>query len=95
MINQPWLNRFDLTWLRNTLAQCTHLFVLEDHSTAGGLADRLWRAVTDLGLHKKIALKVFGVDEFPACGTPIQALEHHGLDSKSVARRVQSALKES
>ena len=32
------------------------------------------------------------VDEFPACGTPAEALAYHGLDGKSLADRILKAV---
>ena len=31
---------------------------------------------------------VFGVEGWPACGTPTEALRHHGLDGASLAERI-------
>ena len=44
-----------------------HVFVLEDHSPVGGLGDALRR-----GLGRDVV--VFGVEGWPACGTPSEAL---------------------
>jgi transketolase len=34
------------------------------------------------------AIAVFGVDGWPACGTPEEALRFHGLDGASLADRI-------
>jgi hypothetical protein len=34
----------------------------------------------------------FGVEGWPACGTPPEALHAHGLDGASVAVRIERAL---
>src|SRR5439155_187296 len=39
VVNMPWLNRFDGTWLAQTIAPFEHLFVVEDHSPVGSLVD--------------------------------------------------------
>ena len=77
----PWLNRFDSGWLR-LLDGYEHVFVLEDHATVGGLADALRR---ELPGH---SITAFGVEGWPACGTPSEALRHHGLDGRSLADRI-------
>ena len=82
--NMPWLNRFDAEWLE-ALAVHEELFVLEDHSPVGGLGDALRR---ELGRE----LTVFGVEGWPACGTPPEALREHGLDGASLAQRISSLL---
>jgi transketolase len=82
--NMPWLNRFDADWL-DALAAYEELFVLEDHSPVGGLGDALRR---ELGRE----LTVRGVEGWPACGTPPEALRAHGLDGASLAQRISSLL---
>ena len=82
VIAMPWLNRFDQEWLDTEVAPFESIFVLEDHAAVGGLGDRL-RAVLP-----GRALTVFGVDGWPACGTPEEALRFHGLDGPSVAERI-------
>ncbi len=45
-----------------------------------------WRhAAAPLGTHE---VTVFGVEGWPACGTPHEALRHHGLDGASLADRI-------
>jgi transketolase len=85
VVNMPWLNRFDRDWL-DELAEHEHVFVVEDHSPVGGLGDALRRAFGGR------AITVFGVEGWPACGTPPEALRAHGLDGASLARRILDAL---
>jgi transketolase len=60
--------------------------VLEDHAPVGALGDALRR---ELDGHR---LTVFGVEGWPACGTPREALRFHGLDGASLAERIQLTL---
>jgi transketolase len=84
VVNMPWLNRLDPDWLHE-LDDRPH-FVLEDHSPVGGLADCLRRtAFTDV--------VVFGVEGWPVCGTPAEALGAHRLDGASLAERVSTHLR--
>ena len=84
--NMPWLNRFDNDWLQE-LDEAEHVFVLDDHAPVGGLGDALRRELG--GRH---AISVFGVEGWPACGTPSEALRAHLLDGASLAGRVASQL---
>jgi transketolase len=86
VINMPWLNRVDAVWLGELFDQFDELFVLEDHAPVGALADSLRR---ELGSHP---LTVFGVEGWPACGTPLEALRFHGLDGASLADRIESVM---
>ena len=82
VVNMPWLNRFDAGWLD---ALQERVLVLEDHSPVGGLGDALRRA---LGRD----VTVFGVEGWPACGTPAEALRVHGLDGDSLASRIEGLI---
>jgi transketolase len=87
VINMPWLNRFDLQWLRDIVFPYTTIFVLEDHAPVGGLGDLLLAAMNSANILKDRRFFTFGVEGYPACGTPPQALSYHGLDGKSLAQR--------
>jgi transketolase len=84
VVNMPWLNAVDAEWLSEFVEPYPHVLVLEDHSPVGGLGDALRRALDGR------ALTVFGVEGWPACGTPGEALRHHGLDGASLAKRIAS-----
>jgi transketolase len=83
--DMPWLNRFDPGWLRE-LAERERVLVLEDHSPVGGLGDALRRELPGR------VIEVFGVEGWPACGTPVEALRAHGLDGASLAGRIAASL---
>lgn len=89
VVNVPWLNRIDAAWLAQILASHRRLFVLEDHCTVGGLADFLLPHLHDQGLLEGRSFQKFGVDGYPACGTPVEALRYHRLDGNSLADRIR------
>ena len=86
VLNMPWLNRVDGDWLKEVVEPFDAVFVLEDHAPVGALGDALRR---ELGGR---ALTVLGVEGWPACGTPAEALRFHRLDGASLAERLTSAL---
>jgi transketolase len=86
VVNMPWLNRVDRDWLSELVEPFDELFVLEDHAPVGALADSLRR---ELGGRP---ITVFGVEGWPACGTPSEALGFHRLDGSSLAGRIAAAL---
>ena len=92
VVDLPWLNRVDRDWLAGVVAPYSDLFVLEDHAAVGGLGDSLLRDLSAAGLLEDRALTVFGVDGWPACGTPTEALRFHRLDGASLAGRVAERL---
>jgi transketolase len=85
VVNMPWLNRVDPEWLADLVEPFGEIFVVEDHAPVGALGDTLRRA-----LHRPVT--VFGVDGWPACGTPTEALRFHRLDGASLAERIAAAL---
>jgi transketolase len=86
VVNMPWLNRFDREWLAAEVEPFETVLVLEDHAPVGGLGDALRRELDGRGV------TVFGVEGWPACGTPEEALRFHGLDGASLAERIGAVL---
>jgi transketolase len=86
VVDMPWLNRFDPEWLATEVEPFENVLVLEDHAPVGGLGDALRRELQGR------AVTVFGVEGWPACGTPAEALRFHGLDGASLAERIAAAL---
>jgi transketolase len=82
VVNMPWLNRVDREWLSDLVEPFDEIFVLEDHAPVGALGDVLRRELAGRGV------TVFGVEGWPACGTPAEALRFHGLDGSSLADRI-------
>ena len=90
VVAMPWLDRADPTWVSDTFAGAREVLVVEDHAPVGALGDTLRRAFAELP--DPPALHVAGVEGWPACGTPAEALRAHGLDGASLAERVAVAL---
>jgi transketolase len=90
VVNMPWLNRFDRSWLGEVLGQCRRIYVLEDHSPVGALGDAMLNELNAGGFLSTRQFRKFGVEGYPACGTPQEALQHHGLDGASLAIRISS-----
>ncbi len=86
VLDMPWLNRFDPDWIAHEVASFDHVLVLEDHAPVGALADGLRRVLGDR------SVTAFGVEGWPACGTPEEALRFHRLDGASLARRVAESV---
>jgi transketolase len=83
----PWLNTVEAEWLSDLVEPYHHVLVLEDHAPVGALGDTLRRSLEGR------PLTVFGVEGWPACGTPSEALRHHGLDGASLAERIASLVR--
>ena len=88
VVDMPWLNRVDAEWLSELVEPFAELFVVEDHAPVGALGDLLRRELPGRTVH------VFGVEGWPACGTPAEALRFHELDGASLAARIEAVLRE-
>jgi transketolase len=88
VINMPWLNRVDGGWLAAALGDVPLVTVLDDHAPVGALGDAVLSALAGLEAPRRRRVVKIGVDGYPACGTPAQALRHHRLDGLSLAERV-------
>jgi transketolase len=88
VVNMPWLNRVDATWLQRVMTPYRTLYTLEDHAPYGGLGDCLLNLCKDSGLLHDRQLTKFAVEGYPACGTPAEALRAHRLDGISLAERI-------
>jgi transketolase len=86
VVNMPWLNRIDEAWLTEAVESFDEIFVVEDHAPVGGLGDAVRRAL------RGRSVTVVGVEGWPACGTPTEAPQFHGLDGASLADRITLAL---
>ncbi len=93
VVDLPWLNRIDPGWLADAVSGFADVFVLEDHAPVGALGDAVLRALSAAGLLGDRAVTVLGVEGWPACGTPEEALRAHGLDGGSLAERVAAAVR--
>jgi transketolase len=87
VVDHPWLNRIDGAWLADLAAGLEAVFVVEDHARVGALGDTIRRELSGA-----TPIHVFGVDDWPACGTPPEALRHHRLDGASLAERIEAAV---
>ena len=88
VVNMPWLNKIDKEWLKKVVSDQKKIFVLEDHSAIGGLGDRLLNWLVEIDEIKNKEFINFGLKEYPECGTPLEVLEYHQLDGKSLAQRI-------
>ncbi len=80
LVNLPWLNRVDPSWLREVLGSTREVFVLDNHYLRGGQGEMLAAAIGSLGLSQPVHVTPIGVTELPECGTNDEVLAYHRLD---------------
>lgn len=88
VVNMPWLNRIDLPWLEETVGECPFIYTLDNHFAVGGLGDCILNSIIRSKLLVQKNFFKFAVTEFPACGTPQEALQFHHLDGRSIAEAI-------
>jgi transketolase len=88
VVNMPWLNVVDMKWMESIINDHVNIFVLEDHATVGALGEFLLHKLSTDNLLDLKRFKIFGVEDYPACGTPQEALQYHKLDGLSLAKSI-------
>ncbi len=84
LVNLPWLNRFDESWLMDALRGIPRLVTLDNHLLEGGQGQRLAAACARLGLG--IAVHCLGLNDLPRCGRNDDVLAYHGLDAAGLSK---------
>jgi transketolase len=88
IVNMPWLNVVDSFWLKEIIRDHENIYVLEDHAPTGGLGEFLLIQLTNANLLDHNNFNILGIEGFPACGSPSEALNFHGLDGESLTKRI-------
>lgn len=91
VVNLPWLNRIDADWLYEVVAGCKAVVSLDNHYAIGGQGDRIAAVLAAPGRAGPSFHRV-GIDDVPAAGTNPEVLQHHGLDSESLAKRFRECV---
>ena len=88
VIDLPWLNRIDDTWVANTLARFPAIVTLDNHYVSLGQGVMVAAALARGGVRAEV--RSIGLTDVPACGSNAEVLAHHGLDADSIARVVRA-----
>ena len=92
IVNLPWLNRVDRSWLKDTIGGCRTVITLDNHYVRGGQGDMLGAAIAELSLDPAARVTRLGVTELPQCGSNDEVLAYHGLDIAGLVKLFRSAL---
>jgi transketolase len=92
VVNFPWLNRVDVQWLEEAIGDCDTIFTLDNHFQYGGLGDSFLNALMSADSLRHKRLVKFAIDDYPACGTPVEVLAYHKLDGKSLAASIRKTI---
>jgi transketolase len=89
VINLPWLNRVDESWLAEVTMGARVLITLDNHYSIGGQYDRINDALNKC-INMKPKIVNVGLSEIPACGTNQEILNAHGYDVEALKKLVLS-----
>lgn len=92
VVNLPWLNRLDETWLRHTVDGMNWLFTLDNHYVAGGQGQMITSALARMGQGDLRMIQQLGVTDIPCCGRNDEVLRAHALDAASLVETVMGAV---
>jgi transketolase len=89
VVNMPWLNFVDASWLISVIGEIKSVYILEDHAPFGGLSDILIREAVRTNLTDGKKVDVLGIEGSPAWGRPWEVLRYHRVDGASIACRIR------
>lgn len=92
VINFPWLNRVDLTWLKAITTRFNYIFTLDNHYTVGGQGDLILNSLAQLKT-PSLNIAKFGLNQIPLCGQNDEVLKAHRLDAESLAQDIANLMK--
>ncbi len=92
VVNFPWLNRVDDTWLRRTVAERRHVFTLDNHYVHGGQGQLIASRIAAFDQDPAPRVYTLGITDIPVCGSNAEALAAHELDAASLVRQVAAVV---
>lgn len=84
VINLPWLNQVDSSWLQSVLHGCNRLLCIDNHYQVGGQGNVIARALAELSI-PDLTMHIQGVEQIPPSGTNPQVLQAVSLDATAIA----------
>lgn len=87
VVNLPWLNRVDASWLMAEIGSVPKVYTLDNHYLKGGQGEMIGNALAEQGA-KRPLFRRLGIEDIPACGGISEVLAFHGLDARSIAAAI-------
>ncbi|MBN1166548.1 MAG: hypothetical protein JXA44_05375 [Methanospirillaceae archaeon] len=88
VVNMPWLNVVNQSWLQSVIGEIKNIFILEDHVLFGGLFDTLMYHLIKIPAFYGRNVELLGIIGLPAWGRPWEVLQYHGLNGNSIADKI-------
>lgn len=84
VINLPWLNYVDASWLREAIGSSRYVHCIDNHYAIGGQGELIASCIATWG--SSITVHTHGLKEVPPSGTNDQVLDSVRLDAKGIAQ---------
>ena len=91
VINLPWLNIIDHSWLKQITSNIKYVFTIDNHLIAGGQGEKIGAAIAQIAF-RDLSFNMLGLTEIPACGSNDEILAHYGLNANSIQRHILNVL---
>jgi transketolase len=88
VINSPWLNYIDSSWLASELGICKRVLCLDNHYTLGGQADAVMRAAAKFD-RNDVKVVCHGINGIPLCGTNSEVLSNTHLNAFGIVNVIR------
>ena len=88
VINMPWLNYVNSSWLASELGSCKQVLCLDNHYSIGGQADAVVRATRNYA-YNGIKVTCHGIKDIPPSGTNTEVLGKMLLDVEGIVNAIK------
>ncbi|MGH7388972.1 MAG: transketolase C-terminal domain-containing protein [Candidatus Rokuibacteriota bacterium] len=92
VVDLPWLNRVDRTWLAELAGRYPWLLALDNHYVHGGQGEMLLSALAELQQRPLPRARRLGITRIPLGGGNTEVLRAHRLDAESLAEDIPAIL---
>jgi transketolase len=94
VINLPWLNYIDETWLLDELKSSMLVISIENHFSIGGQGDRIADILSTSGDSRIVYKKIASLNSIPQCGSNGEVIRLYGLEVDSIQKKVLALIRE-
>jgi transketolase len=90
VVNIPWLNTINKTWLKEIIGNVKQIYTLDNHLMSGGQGEKIGSVIAQLGLDN-ISLKMLGLTGIPVCGLNDEVIVYYELDTNSIVKVIANS----
>lgn len=92
VVNLPWLNRINASWLKSLVKDYQWIFTLDNHYLMSSQSQMIAATLAELNLSHSYCLERFGVERIPVCGQNDEVLAFHQLNAEHLKNRIANTI---